>query len=58
MARHRTHYKGYLNGKSLHIRSYDLFDEFGIENCKIELIEYFKCIAGRTKNINKTIRIE
>ena len=23
--------------------SYDLFNEYGIENCKIELIEYFKC---------------
>ena len=44
MARHRADYKKFLNGgKKGHIRSYDLFDEFGIENCKIELIEYFKC---------------
>ena len=27
----------------VHIRSYDLFNEYGVENCKIELIEYFKC---------------
>ena len=26
-----------------HVRSYDLFTEYGVENCKIELIEYFSC---------------
>ena len=25
------------------MRSYDLFIEYGVENCKIELIEYYKC---------------
>ena len=44
MARHRRKFKGFLNGgKCSHIRSYDLFNEYGVENCKIELIEYFKC---------------
>ena len=44
MARHRTDYKRFLKcGKGSHIRSYDLFNEYGIENCKIELIEYYKC---------------
>ena len=43
MARHRANYKRFLNGgKASHTRSYDLFMEYGIENCKIELIEYFK----------------
>ena len=44
MARHRQKYKQFLNGgKGSHIRSYDLFNEYGVENCKIELIEYFPC---------------
>ena len=44
MARHRASYKRFLRGdKKSHIRSFDLFNEYGIENCKIELVEYFKC---------------
>ena len=44
MARHRAHFKHFLRGdKKSHIRSFDLFNEYGIENCKIELVEYFKC---------------
>ena len=44
MARHRAHFKQFLrDGNHKHIRSYDLFNEYGIENCKIELIEYYKC---------------
>ena len=44
MARHRAHFKLFLrDGKRSHVRSYDLFNEYGVENCKIELIEYFKC---------------
>lgn len=43
MARHRHTYNSFLNGKSSHVRCYDLFKEFGYENCKIELIEYFEC---------------
>jgi hypothetical protein len=44
MARHRAHFKLFLrDGKGSHIRSYDLFNEYGVENCKIELIEYYKC---------------
>ena len=44
MAKHRTNYKNIYNGKSnLFITSYDLFNEYGIKNCKIELIEYFPC---------------
>jgi hypothetical protein len=40
---HKGHYKLWKDGKSHKISSYDLFDEFGIENCKIELIENFAC---------------
>ena len=44
MARHRIKYKSFLSGSIKdNIRSFDLFNEYGVENCKIELIEYFKC---------------
>ena len=36
MARHRRKYKSFLSGgKEGHIRSFDLFNEYGVENCKI-----------------------
>ena len=44
MARHRADFKQFLrDGKRPYIRSYDLFNEYGVENCKIELIQYFPC---------------
>ena len=43
MARHRSDFKHFLSGKRTYVRSYDLFNEYGVENCKIELVEYFKC---------------
>ena len=43
MARHRQKYKQFLNGNYRHTTSFDLFNEYGVENCKIELIEYFPC---------------
>ena len=43
MTRHKATYKQYLNGKSNHTKSFELFDEFGFDNCKIELIEYHPC---------------
>ena len=44
MARHRANYKSFLSGgKGPHIRLFEIFNEFGIENCKIQLVEYFKC---------------
>ena len=39
MVRHRSDYKRYKNGKINKITSFDLFDTYGIENCKIELVE-------------------
>ena len=44
MARHRREYRKYTNNdgnKKYFSRSMLLFDEYGIENCKIELIEDF-----------------
>jgi adenylate kinase family enzyme len=44
MAEHRKHYQRYNNGKeNSHISSYILFDKYGVENCKIELIEEYAC---------------
>ena len=43
MARHRHSYKRHLQGKYGKIQVFDLFDEFGIENCKIELVEHCAC---------------
>jgi hypothetical protein len=43
MARHRQQFKVFLKSGKGYTSSYDLFNEYGIENCKIELIEYYKC---------------
>ena len=43
MTRHRAKYTAYLKGNITNTRSFDLFDEFGIENCKIELVENYPC---------------
>ena len=43
MERHRSKYKEYLRGEGDNTRVYWLFDEFGVENCKIELIENYSC---------------
>jgi hypothetical protein len=44
MAEHRRHYKQYKDGKSGKcMTSYLLFDKYGVENCKIELIEVYPC---------------
>ena len=44
MAHHRAEFKRFLRGSAKgYMRSYDLFNEYGVENCKIELIEYYKC---------------
>jgi hypothetical protein len=43
MDSHRRNYKCWKYGKGSHVRSYDLFDEYGIENCKITLIEVYPC---------------
>ena len=46
MARHRSNYKTYKNaGKGDNITVYKIFDEFGIENCKIELVELCPCAS-------------
>ena len=41
MASHREKYKYYLKTGKTHTNVVFLFDEFGIDNCKIELIENY-----------------
>ena len=43
MDKHRSGFKQWKNGKGTHVRSYDLFDKYGVENCNILLIENFPC---------------
>jgi hypothetical protein len=43
MGGHRKMYKAWKEGKTHFITSFTLFDKYGIENCRIELIEMFPC---------------
>ena len=43
MGGHRREYKRYLLGNFTLITSFLLFQEFGKENCKIEIIEEYPC---------------
>jgi hypothetical protein len=39
MSKHRSDYKRWLNGISVKITSYILFEKYGVDNCRIVLIE-------------------
>ena len=43
MARHRSQYRDYQKGSKMFVCSFRLFEEYSLENCKIELVEYYKC---------------
>jgi hypothetical protein len=43
MADHRKHYTGFKKGTRVYITAFILFDKYGLENCKIELIEEIPC---------------
>ena len=43
MDKHRSDYKRWKDGKCRSITSFKLFDEYGLENCFIELIEAKEC---------------
>ena len=43
MDKHRSGYKCWKNGKKTLTRSFNLFEEYGIENCFIELLEAKVC---------------
>jgi hypothetical protein len=43
MGSHRSNYKLYKEDKYTFTSSYILFDKYGVENCKIELVEDYEC---------------
>ena len=43
MARHRHRYQSYLNNAGFCASVLTLFDEYGVESCKIELVENYPC---------------
>lgn len=43
MDSHRSNYKSWLNGIGTKISAYDIFDKYGIDNCKIYLLEKVNC---------------
>ena len=43
LAQHRKKYNNYLKGKGCCYSVFSIFDEFGVDNCKIYLIEEFSC---------------
>lgn len=40
---HRRAYQKYKAGLSDYVSSYSMFDEYGVSNCKIELVETYPC---------------
>ena len=51
---HRSGYKLWKSGKSDKVMSYDLFDEYGLENCQIVLIEAYPCNTKDEKNARES----
>lgn len=43
MGQHREKYHKYKKGEYHYITSFNLFDKYGLENCKIELVENYEC---------------
>ena len=44
MTSHRKDYRQYKSGdKKKYTSAFAIFDEYGIDNCKIELVEVFPC---------------
>lgn len=57
--KHKSHYKKWKEGdKRIYCSSYILFDQVGVENCKIELIKNFPCNSKSelTKEEGKVMR--
>jgi len=60
MTSHRSDYKKWKNGKAKMTTSYHLFDEYGVENCKIVLLENCPCeskdqLSAREAHYIKTL---
>ena len=44
MTSHRRNYKQWKKGNYSHVRSFDLFDIYGVDNCNILLLESYPCL--------------
>ena len=47
---HKVQYKRWKNGVGVKYTSFELFDEYGLENCNIVLIEAYPCNSKDEKN--------
>jgi hypothetical protein len=45
MGGHRRKYNEFKNGEYHKFSVFDIFDEYGMDNCKIELVENFPCLS-------------
>lgn len=54
MAGHRSKYNRWKAGKDGKTSSFDLFEEYGINNCKITLIELYPCNSKDEKNARES----
>ena len=50
IAQHRCHYKNWKIGKTNCITVFKLFDKFGIDGCRITLIENYPCTSKEELN--------
>ena len=50
MTRHRRHYTLHQEDRFSRVSVFDIFDEYGVENCKIELVEGFPCSSVEELN--------
>jgi len=46
---HKSSYKRWKNGLGSKITSYELFDDYGVDNCSIVLIEACPCVSSDEK---------
>jgi hypothetical protein len=58
MGNHRHGYKQWKEGKVRKVSSFELFDEYGVENCKIILIESYSCSTKEEKNAKEAFYIQ
>ena len=57
MGRHRRSYTSYLKGNTNYTAVYSIFDKYGIDNCKIELVKLFPCASKIHLAIEEGIHI-
>ena len=58
MGRHRRSYTSYLKGNSNYITVFSIFDKYGVDNCKIELVKLFPCASTNILRAEEGIYIK